>query len=427
VGELKFNKIYKPSNKVDFGVNMKKSRLVSLLALPVFSVATMTTSCNTPSRVYQEPQEYSNTLQQSQEYSNISQEKKKSSGIKAETVGAGVIEFLLGNPKTANLMNPTEQLAIGLVGNLLGIQGQRKHEIDYATAGKSQITINANNGRQAQLVRDRSGRVYIVMEGTIYPLSQEFINQAMGVPATSNLNTINTPVIEGATLPSYNLIDLESRFNSNPKENLSQFYKLPRGGQYISEIAKMFDVPYSNISWYEHPLIGRKGVFPIKNLRILQNRKKIRKWGKYHDTLWIDKERYKNEISAIFSYKWHGDLNHDGALSFNECNQIKRTFYDNENFYIGVKYQTRKGFKGNLEINILKDNTGESMTNEKVEIVSNGPVVSQKYISAGEIPIGTYVIHMNLERGINCYSPITESSATEKFEIIKAPETEKKK
>ena len=417
---------------------MKKSKLVSLLSIPILSFTAATTSCKfltRPMRLMKE-QSIDASSQEQQEYPNISQEQQEYPGIKAETVGAGVIDFLLGNPKTASLMNPTEQLALGLIGNFLGIRGQRKHEIDYARAGRNQLIINTTDGKQAQLVRDTSGDVYIVMEGTIYPLSQEFINQARGTSATLASNRLNAPVIEGATLPLYNLIDLESRFNSNPTIKESYDYKVYRK-EYLSDIAKKLRVPKSNIFYW-----ADKGGFiwdvksklrPIKNQKeIWEDKKKIKRSLPFSSktTLVIFEEKYKNQISAVFSYKWQRDLNNDGNLDFNEFNQIKRTFYDNENFNIGVKYQTEKGFKGNLEIKILKGNTGELITNEKVEIVSNGPMLNWRLIPKETFSEGTYLVHTTLLKGGRKYAdsfstPI--SSQTEKFEIIKAPETEKKK
>jgi len=422
---------------------MKKSKLVSLLSIPVFSLAAATTSCYAPLEVYHEPQEYSNSQQsqeysnsqQSQEYSNVSQEQQKYPGIKTETVAAGVIDFLLGNPKTANLMNPTQQLALGIVGNLFATQGQRKHEIDYATAGKSQMIINTNDGRQAQFVRDPSGNVYIVMNNTIYPVSPELINQARGIsPITSNIR--NTPLIEGATLSPYNLIDLENRFNSSPMVEINQDYKVKKGGEYLSSIARDLGVSKADIFYWKD--LGGKSFLgcrywawsgsnyvlrPMSEVRELwESRKKIRKGS----LLRIVRKKYKNEVSAVFSYKWCQDLNHDGVLSFDEFNQVKRTFYDNEDFNIGIKYQTEKGFKGALEIKILEGNTGEFLTNEKVDIVSNGPMLRWKSIPKGTFPEGTYLTHVNLIGGTQ-YFTTPLSSQIEKFEIIKAPETKEKK
>ena len=64
---------------------------------------------------------------------------------KIEDVGAGVIDFLLRNPKTANKMNSTETIALDIIGDLLKTQSERKYQLEYASAGSNQITINSND------------------------------------------------------------------------------------------------------------------------------------------------------------------------------------------------------------------------------------------------------------------------------------------
>ncbi len=366
---------------------MKKSKLVSLLAIPIFSLATAVNSFSaTPFNSYQE-----------------------SKKIKPKQVGVAVIDFLLRNPKTADKMKTHEKIALDIVGDLLKTQDQREHELEYATAGKNQLTINTNDGRQAQFVKDESGNIYLVFEGVIHPIAQEFINQARNIPS-----------IDNAILPPYNLKGLESRFNSNPTEIVTSNYRAQKGGEYLSDIAKKFDVPASNIFyWGEVPggFFAKYGWKPIKEKKkIWENRKKISR--KY--TLWIGKEKYKNEISAVFSYKWHQDLNNDGALGFNEFNQIKRTFCNDEDFNIGIDYQTEKNFTGNLEVKILEDNSGKLIWNEKTNITlsNGGPMISRYNIPTGKFPVGIYFIHTNLNDDITSR---TVSSSSERFEIVQNP------
>jgi len=307
---------------------MKKRTLVSLLAIPIFSLATTFNSFSaTPFNSYQE-----------------------SKKIKPKQVGAAVIDFLLRNPKTADKMEPNERIALDIIGDLLKTQGQREHEIEYATAGRNQLTINTSDGRQAQFVKDKSGNIYLVMDGVIHPIAQELINQASNIPS-----------IDNATLPPYNLRGLENMFNSNPKEDISQ--------------------------------------------------------------------KYKNEISAVFSYKWYRDLDNDGVFNFNEFNQIKRTFYNDEDFYIAIDYQTEKGFIGDLEVKIFEDYTGKLIWNEKMYYITlssnEGPMIRGCNIPAGRFPIGIYLIHTNLNDDITSR---TVSSKSERFEIIQntSKTTEKK-
>jgi len=344
---------------------MKKRTLVSLLAIPIFSVATT--------------------------FNSFSQESEK---VKSKEVGAAVIDFLLRNPKTANKMNSNERTALNIISDLLKTSGQREHEIEYAIAGRSQTTINTTDSRQAQFVKDGSGNIYLIVDGVIHPIAQELINQASSILS-----------IDNATLLPYNLNGLESMFN----EDLRQHYRVQKGGEYLSDIAKKFDVPASNIFYWK----SEDKLRPIsKQKKIWENKKRILRSLPFssHLTLLIIKEK----ISAVFSYKWHRDLNNDGALGFNEFNQIKRTFYNDEDFNIGIHYQTKKGFKGNLELKIFEDYTGELMLDKKWERIIDGAKIHLFPIHAELLPVGLYLIHTNL---INDDSN-TVSSKSERFEII---------
>ena len=358
---------------------MKKRTLVSLLAIPILSLVTTFNS-------------FSATT-----FNSFSQESEK---IKTETVAAAVIDFLLGNPKTADKMKPTQKLALDIIGDLLETQGQREHEIEYAIAGRSQTTINTTDNSQARFVKDGSGNIFLVIDGVVHPIAQEFINQARNISGIGN-----------ATLPPYNLNDLESMFN----EDINQHYRVQKGGEYLSDIAKKFDIPASNIFYWK----SEGKLRPIsKQKKIWKNKKRIPRSLPFssHYTLLIIKEK----ISAVFSYKWHRDLNNDGGLGFNEFNQIKRTFYNDEDFNIGIKYQTEKDFTGNLELKILEDYTGKLLMEEKMNItLSNGGSMISKYnFLAGKFSVGRYLIHTNLNDDIISR---TISSKSERFEIIQNP------
>ena len=95
-----------------------------------------------------------------------------------ETVGAGVIDFLLSNPKTANKLNATQETALSTLGDVLRIFGERKHQVNVANAGRDQIVINSNDGRQITVVADSQGNMYVLKDGVIYPIAQSLVNQA---------------------------------------------------------------------------------------------------------------------------------------------------------------------------------------------------------------------------------------------------------
>jgi len=93
-----------------------------------------------------------------------------------ESVGAGVIEFLLTNPKTANRTNASEAAALSVIGSLLDLSARRKHEVNVARAGRDEIVISTNTGNQAAVYLDAQGNVYLLFNGTIYPISDGLVS-----------------------------------------------------------------------------------------------------------------------------------------------------------------------------------------------------------------------------------------------------------
>ena len=84
-------------------------------------------------------------------------------------VAAGVIDFLLRTPKTANKLNTTEKVALDIISDLLKVESARQHQLEYASSSSDRIVINTNDGRQAQFVKDQNGNIYILVDGEIYP------------------------------------------------------------------------------------------------------------------------------------------------------------------------------------------------------------------------------------------------------------------
>ena len=160
-----------------------------------------------------------------------------------ETLGAGVINFLLTNPKTANQTNATEAAALKTIGTLLSISANRKHEMNVANAGRSELTINTPSGNQATMYADNQGNLYLLYNGTIYPVSAALVNQAK--------NEVSELKIENSTLPDYNTEELEYKFNQSycsiiPSKSYTN-YVVSKGGEYLNNIAIKNGVPPENI------------------------------------------------------------------------------------------------------------------------------------------------------------------------------------
>ena len=248
---------------------------------------------------------------------------------KIEDVGAGIINFLLRNPKTADKMQADQRIALDIIGDLLKTEGQRQHELEYAAAGRNQITINTNDGRQAQFVRNETGRVFLLYDGVIYPISTQLVNQSLGIES----NSYSPP-------PSTDLEKTRDKYLSN----------------------------YQN-----------------------------------HD-----------QIGVIFAYKWWRDFNEDGVSNFDEFRQIKKEFYDNENFQIAIAYNASK--ETEMTIEIIDDYSGKSkfLNNWKVQ---SGSKLYRYDIPSGLLPMGNYVVYAKL-KVLNLYGPDTYSTSTERIQII---------
>ena len=302
---------------------------------------------------------------------------------KIEDLGAGVIDFLLRNPKTANKMNDSESIALDIIRDLLKTEGERKHEIEYATAGRNQITINANDGRQAQFVRNEQGKVFLLVDGVIYPIAQELVNEALG--------GINLQTMGNNTLPPYDLLELEKSFNTCETYQAGEtyYYYVGVNGEYLNEISKKTGMPINYI--YD----SEDAFDPELPKKYLENKQKLPP-GKQ---LRIAKIGYKNQIGLIFEYKWYKDLNGDGYSSFDEFKFINRTFHDNENFSICIPVRTEKYFEGTISWDLFNGYTGELIETYTNKVKSDYCGYWHKDIYSNTLSLGTYTINAKLLDG----------------------------
>ena len=175
-----------------------------------------------------------------------------------ETVGAGVLDFLISNPSTADKLNPTQAVALRIIGGLLKTSAQRKHDMNVANAGRSEIIINTTNGNQATIYSDNQGNLYLLNNGTIYPISRELINLAN--------NEFASETIKNSTLQPFNLIDLEKEYKSFRKERVKTEmvnYHFEERHLYLKEIASAYNVTIDDI--YFRPYIRYPKVNDYKN------------------------------------------------------------------------------------------------------------------------------------------------------------------
>lgn len=309
-----------------------------------------------------------------------------------ETLGKGVIDFLRTNPKTASRTNATQAAALNVIGDVLSISAQRKHDMNVANAGRSEVVINTSRDNSATVYSDTQGNVYLLYNGTIYPISRDLVYQAK--------SEFVKPSIKNATLPDYNLSLLKNEYKFN-KDTIYVFcgkkkWRRPAIQNTVGKIASEFGVSRDDI--YFEPRTYRrkktlqgkkyslldllntkpkkvieerireiynsqreltfKNVSPIigcddftdlgKNTYIsfkfpgIKNEKNAEYFSVYiHSKVEEPKAYYKLDIVTVFSCNWAKDFDGKG-FDFEDFQGIKRSFGENEKitFVLGYTSET---------------------------------------------------------------------------------------
>ena len=324
-----------------------------------------------------------------------------------ETVSAGVIDFLVSNPKTANRMNSTEKAGLTVVGNLLNIAGQRKHDMNVANAGRQQVIIQETTGKQAEIVLDPEGNVYLKHNHMVYPINQGFVKQA-------EEEFVPKHEVKNEYLPPFNIERLRSSFffeipKDYEKHGYHKYTVTEPKGEYMSVIAKKL-----GISVYDLELEYFKGMalyFKFeRNMRLKKLRAdKIKAKKKTRFKYFILSSDLVTKIPFLFTCKWAMDLDENG-LDFDDFQVVKNSFVKNEDILIVSGYQTDKdsclysvevyaGEAGNLLFR--REGTAPPIYN-----------VIQEKISATVLAPGVYIYIIKLKRKL-----ITIASKKERFEI----------
>jgi len=319
-------------------------------------------------------------------------------------ISAGAIDFLLRNPKTANRMNASESTALDIIGDLLKTASERKYQLEYAAAGRNQIMLNTNDGRQAQFVKNENGKIFLLVEGIIYPIAQELINEAEDHSKTEGITkTPDTNI--GFNYDS----ELSNYYNSESYK--IEYYKEPyivgSDGEYMNEIMKKTGATIE--------YIGDENYRPLAS-PYRENKMKL----PANKKLTIAPGYPKNVIFPMFGFKWVRDLNGNNTYEFEEFNQKKKVFYDNENFYIAIPVIAGKYCEAKLYIELYNNYTGELIKSDNKFIAKNKLDFYFFYIQPNELKSGSYGVNSRLEN--LTIKDIATRNTT--FEIIKGnPET----
>jgi hypothetical protein len=178
-----------------------------------------------------------------------------SAQINNSDLGAAGIEYLLSNPITAGKLNTQETLAIGLIGKLLGIKGQRQHELN--TANTQRTTINVGSG--ATLSTDAQGNVYLTQNGMTKKISQSIIDRA---------HSIDEEKIIGTTLRVYDVGNIERKFNAKNERETRQIVYTEKKKKFADMISNL---NYSGPAKVEIVKTDKKGYSIVTNTYEYEN------------------------------------------------------------------------------------------------------------------------------------------------------------
>ena len=365
-------------------------------------------------------------------------------------------------------MNASEAAALNVISDVLRTSANRKHDMNVANAGRSEIVINTGENNQGTIYSDIQGNVYLLYNGIIYPISKDLVNQAKSESGES-VPDYQPPTINNATLPNFNLSSLESEFKFEKEktsliENVWKKCYLKSNTEYLSSIASRFNVSindiyfrpykYNNGSPVYHPMkrttLALKNIFntsdsrrqkidkyyyskkPLTRTSIgcepfpglifsFPGYKGMKKPDGYEIYIHIYNEKpkysYKFEIISIFTCNWAKDFDGKG-FGFDDFQGIKRSFNKDERltFIMGYTSETR----GTWKLEVFEMSTGKKVLNNTGIADSGGRVVWQE---KGNIKLhpGVYVYNFTLTLANN-----ENVSRSEKFEILEDPDLSKK-
>lgn len=387
-----------------------------------------------------------------------------------ESWGAGVVDFLLTNPKTANKTNATEAAALNVIGNLLNQSAQRKHELNVARSGRNEIVINTNSGNQASVYLDDKGNVYLLYDGIIHQIAAVLVDQAKSESVKPTMIN-DRPSIRNASLPDYNLPELKDEFKFEKRvysdyQRKMEKYFMSSNKETLSTIASKFSISRDDIYFEAYKLIdgeplviGARSTItgyinpnPNEDLRLKQNLQQIydsqkplvqtpygcsnsgddffTNEGSIHfyvkklnrmvkpDGFFIylnkitndtQKEFFDFMIVTSFTCNWVRDF--DGlGLDFEDFQGIKRSFTKDESILFVLGYTSETDSQWSLDI--YEASTGKTLFTESGISEKGGNIITTKK-NDETLPFGVYIYNFILKaEGTN---PL---SKTGKFEII---------
>jgi len=319
-----------------------------------------------------------------------------------ETVGAGVVDFLISNPKTANRMNSTDKAALNVIGNLLYTAGQRKHEMNVANAGKQQVILQESSGKQVTFVIDPSGKHYIVHKGIVYPIEQQIIKQAEN-------EFVPKKTIQNEYLPPYDIQSIGASFYFDEipinygKEGVYNYTVTEKKGEYLYEIAKKLNVSVYDFEYEHIPGPSKSKTFR----KMLAGKKKAPKSTKFIYN--IKKKEYLTRVPFLFTCKWARDFDDDG-YDFDDFQGVKNSFTKDEEILIVSGYQTDKD-SCIYSLEVFVGESGKLLFRREGDAIPFHKTILEK-INAEVLNPGSYIYILKVRKNSR-----TLASKKERFEI----------
>ncbi len=285
-----------------------------------------------------------------------------------ETVGSGVLDFLLSNPKTANKMNESESIALGILSGLLKTSANRKHQLNVAETGKTEIVLNSGN-QSVTIGRGPNGEVYFISNGRVIPFSQSFIDQAEGISGASS------------SLQGYNISQIQEEYYSELEEDYERFIVIKRGKIMYDDYKKALEDENLKI---------------LKEGRITQKMRDGKRYLAYFSfPSWFKVKRiFGSKVQTIFTANWSRDMDNNGLQFPGEFHGIKRSFEVGEKLVIYAPTLIREDEKdAYIQIAVLDAMTGNVLVAEDSPVSSSN---SFPYLEISNIDPGRYLASVKL-------------------------------
>jgi len=348
-----------------------------------------------------------------------------SQGQTWESIGSGVADFLISNPKTANRMDEDEQIALGIIGDLLNLTSNRKHEINVAHAGKTQINLQTNSGQKLQLVSDANGKIYVLSNNIIHPISNNVISEAKEYVLNQESGYMDYVRNNASSkkqvlmLPDYNILKIRDIWECQPKTE----YSLIKADKTIG-IKELWDKYGNNIytksrkTYYNFIDCNQPQCSPKQ---IEKNRLKFKSKNGYLN-LYFSHYLYTltivTQFKGTFVASWSKDFNNNGSFEFDEFKDIRRNYYENESFVIVSDIYFQYPFTKSIAVmeqlsgNLVYSQTFKNLQNSNSE---------NFYFKSNSLKPGIYMYNISFKEETTGYEIKTIS---DQFQILSLKENE---